>query len=128
MNIIYKKSSSEGALFYLIHNMINYEATTSGKVTLGAIHESGHQVDTLLGRQYGIYVSNYGTSFMSCNTDFQAIYKEEVGKSGYGYWGTGNSVEFFAESWRFYFEDPSRVKKNTPKTYEYITDLLKLIE
>lgn len=103
-------------------------ATKNSKVILAAIHESGHQVDTLLGKQYGTNAAGYRSSFMSCNADFQAIYAEEAGNSGYGYWGTSSSIEYFAESWRFYFEDPARVEKNTPGTYEYITGLLSLIQ
>lgn len=103
-------------------------ATTANKVRLAAIHESGHMVDMILGQDYGSLSPTYKSLFVSSNPDFEEVFKMESGKSGYGYWGLSNSNEYFAESFRYYFEDPQRVKENTPITYVYIDSLLKIIQ
>lgn len=103
-------------------------ATTVNKVKLAAIHEAGHMVDMILGQDYGALSPTYNGFFVSSNPDFGEVFKTESGKSGYGYWGLSNSNEYFAESFRYYFENPQRVKENTPITYAYIENLLKIVQ
>lgn len=120
----YYSSTGKIASIPIAHIM----ATTEGKVKLAAIHEIGHVIDVMLGQTGGTPSPTYGTFFMSSNPDFVEIFNAEVVKSGYGYWGVGNSNEYFAESFRYYFESPERLKKNTPRTYEYVSNILVLVQ
>lgn len=92
---------------------INVNGTTYEQTEMAVLHEAGHGLDLLLSDL------NIG-EFRSDCSEFREIYKRESGQSGYDPWCVPDHREYFAESFRWYFEDRDRVKQNTPMTYEYV--------
>ena len=124
-------TNGHAGTYHIGHGNMCINGATPGKIKLAAIHEQGHHIDYVLGKKYGVVVkSGYyeGYNFFSGSDEFVAIYNAEVGKSGYGSWATYAAAEYFAESFRYYFEDQQRVATNTPQTYAYLQKIMAMIQ
>ena len=108
----------------VVPSVINLNCQKSGQLEMSVIHEFGHAIDNLMGIYYGYSFDRDKGLYYNClsNCDeFQALYYEECPISGYGPWATYASWEYFAESFRFYFEDRSKVP---PKTCAFMSRIL----
>lgn len=76
------------------------------------IHEFGHAMDSLCGH-------------ISLKGEWIEIYNEEKSKSNLSNYFISDPREYFAETMQQYFTFKSVVRKNTPKSYKYIENLLK---
>ncbi len=99
---------------------IGINGSSVNKTSIAVVHEIGHWFDAILGAENGM------NNFYSSNAEFVGIYNEEIGNSGYPSYNSGSPEEFFAETFRYMYENPSRVQTNTPKAYSYILNLLSL--
>ena len=91
-------------------------AGSVGKVNMAVIHEIGHFVDDYVGRKTG--TGSYLA--MSHTAEFQQIYAEEVGRSGYPSWATDCVEDYFAEAFWKCCVSPTATQSNLPRTYEYV--------
>ena len=91
-------------------------AGSVGKVNIAMIHEVGHFVDDYVGIKTGTG-SYLG---MSHTAEFQQIYAEEVGRSGYPSWATDCVEDYFAEAFWKCCVSPGTTQSNLPRTYEYV--------
>ena len=57
---------------------------------------------------------------MSHTAEFQQIYAEEVGRSGYPSWATDCVEDYFAEAFWKCCVSPGTTQSNLPRTYEYV--------
>ena len=108
----------------VVPSVINLNCQKSGQLEMSVIHEFGHAIDNLVGIYYGYSYDRDKGLYYNClsNCDeFQALYYEECPTSGYGPWAIYASWEYFAESFRFYFEDRSKVP---PKTCAFMSRIL----
>lgn len=108
----------------VVPSVINLSCQKPGQLEMSVIHEFGHAIDNLMGVYYGYSFDRDKGLYYNCisNCDeFQALYYEECPTSGYGSWATYASWEYFAESFRFYFEDRSKVP---PKTCAFMSRIL----
>lgn len=108
----------------VVPSVINLSCQKKGQLEMAVIHEFGHAIDNLMGVYYG-YTYNIEKGLIynciSNSDEFQALYYEECPTSGYGSWATYASWEYFAESFRWYFENRSKVP---PKTCAYMSRIL----
>ena len=85
------------------------------------VHEIGHAIDNMLGK---------GTSFgfISYSNDFRTIFIEEssnfVEVNGNGKHAKSSPMEYFAEAFNQTILYPESCKKHSPKTYEYIMNII----
>ena len=88
-----------------------YVLNNEGYIASAVIHEFAHALDCL-------------NNYISFSDEWIAIYNEERAKSGYAEYFTNDSREFFAESVQQYYTYREMVRKNTPKCYEFIKNLM----
>lgn len=89
----------------------NYESYLSSAV----IHEFAHALDSLNG-------------YISFGDEWQTIYNEERVKSGLSEYFVSDPREYFAECIQQYYTYKDVVRKNAPKSYEFIKTLMKKYE
>lgn len=94
-----------------------YLEATSSKFKKTVIHELGHALD-------------YSLGFISGDTEFMEIYETEKDKFKVTMYipfdnqHKSNEKEYFADSLQEYVLNPSSLESHTPKTYNYIKNLL----
>lgn len=97
-----------------------YLEATSSKFKKTVIHELGHALD-------------YSLGFISGDTEFMEIYETEKDKFKVTMYipfdnqHKSNEKEYFADSLQEYVLNPSSLESHTPKTYNYIKNLLDTI-
>ena len=103
---------------------IGINCSSDSKIKMAAIHEVGHYVDERLGRIHGYAPNNlYEAMYFSEDPEFLRIYHEEASRSGFPEWNLQDEQEYFAESFRYLFEDPARLK-NIPQTRAFMEKTL----
>ena len=55
------------------------------------------------------------------------IYQAEATSSGLGKYAASSSSEYFAEAFKIYFQDPGRLQKDAPLTYQYVENICTLL-
>ncbi|MCR5501577.1 MAG: hypothetical protein K6F53_01060 [Lachnospiraceae bacterium] len=95
------------------------------KAGMAAIHEVGHAVDWLVGTACLTSVEFENNTYMSLGGDpeWQRIYEEEAPRSGFPDHNRTTALEYFAEVFRYVFEDPSRLEK-VPQSRAYVEAVL----
>lgn len=89
-----------------------YVLNNEGYIASAVIHEFAHALDFL-------------NDYISFSDEWIAIFNEERAQSGYAEYFISDSREFFAESVQQYYTYREMVRKNTPKCYEFIKNLMK---
>ena len=95
-----------------------YIEARSSAIKTSLIHEVGHALDSTKG-------------FISNKRSFKVVYKNEqdtfieVGNEESDY-GISSGSEYFAETFNQFVLYPEQQKTNTPKTYEYMENLVKI--
>ena len=89
-----------------------YVQNNEGYIASAVIHELGHALD---------YLNNY----ISFSDEWVTIFNEERKQSGYADYFINDSREYFAESVQQYYTYREMVRKNTPKSYEFLKNLMK---
>ncbi len=92
-----------------------YVSNNEGYIASAVIHELGHALD-------------YSNNYISFSDEWISIYNEERKQSGYAEYFINDSREYFAESVQQYYTYKEMVRKKTPKTYEFIKNLVKAYE
>lgn len=105
---------------------IAVNGSSPAKIQMAVIHEMGHHVDHTLGMDTGTWVPGQKWHYLSSNPSFLAIYKAEAKKSGFESWATDCPEDYFAEAFRFYFENPMRLN-DVPGTYVFIQNAINMI-
>ncbi len=82
------------------------------------VHEMGHFFDNELTRVTG------GGVRAAIRPVFAGIYAEEKNRIGDEYTAS-SSTEFFAESFRYYIENPALLQQKAPKTFAYVDSEVK---
>lgn len=100
--------------------IIGVNTSSVKKVKMATIHEIGHLVDHKAAVETGIFT--YDEFYSDCE-EFQNIYNEEAPKSGFPSYITSGRWDYFAEVFRYYFEDRSRLDK-LPKSKEFMRQFL----
>ncbi|MCR4990800.1 MAG: hypothetical protein K6A38_08060 [Lachnospiraceae bacterium] len=98
---------------------------TLSRTKMAAIHEVGHAVDFIIAEAYGYSTVFEDEVYMSMEGDpeWQRIFEEENELSGFPDYNRKCALEYFAEVFRYVFEDPSKLD-NVPQSKQYMTDLL----
>ena len=98
---------------------------TVARTQMAAIHEVGHAVDFIIGAAYGYSTVFETETYMSLEGDpqWRRIYEEENVLSGFPDYNRTCALEYFAEVFRYVFEDPSKLD-NVPQSRKYVQDVL----
>ncbi|MCR4787750.1 MAG: hypothetical protein K5888_04100, partial [Lachnospiraceae bacterium] len=98
---------------------------TVSRTKMAVVHEVGHAVDFIIGAAYGYSTEFENEPYMSMEGDpeWQKIFAEENEISGFPDYNRTCPLEYFAEVFRYVFEDPSKLD-NIPRSRDYVTDLL----
>ncbi len=91
------------------------------KAEMSSIHEVGHAVDFMLGYADRTYTTFQNNTYLSLEGDpeWKEIFEEEAALSGFPDYNRTVPLEYFAEVFRFVFEDPAKLK-NIPRSKEYV--------
>ena len=101
---------------------IHIDSSRTYNVAFATLHEIGHLADCILGEVSG----NMG-SYYSAVSGFSQIYQAEATSSGLGKYAASSSSEYFAEAFKIYFQDPGRLQKDAPLTYQYVENICTLL-
>ena len=101
---------------------IHIDSSSTYNVSFATLHEIGHLADCILGEVSG----NMG-SYYSAVSGFSQIYQAEATSSGLGKYAASSSSEYFAEAFKIYFQDPGRLQKDAPLTYQYVENICTLL-
>ncbi len=95
------------------------------RAKMAAIHEVGHAVDFIIGAAYGYSTTFENETYMSLEGDpvWQKIFAEENEIADFPDYNRTCPLEYFAEVFRYVFEDPSKLD-NIPKSRQYVIDTL----
>ena len=95
------------------------------RTEMAVIHEVGHAVDFIIGASYGYSTTFENETYMSMEGDpeWQKIFAEENEIADFPDYNRTCPLEYFAEVFRYVFEDPSKLD-NIPKSRQYVTSLL----
>ena len=98
---------------------------TVSRTKMAAIHEVGHAVDFIIGAAYGYSTTFENETYMSMEGDpeWQKIFAEENEIADFPDYNRTCPLEYFAEVFRYVFEDPSKLD-NIPKSRDYVISLL----
>lgn len=101
-----------------VERTINVNCSTDKKLRMAVNHEIGHYLDEMIGVKWDSYL------FSSEFPEFMEIYVAEAKNSGYPSWTIGDSVEFFAETYRYIVEGNQDMLKNVPRAYAYVRTVI----
>lgn len=104
-----------------------YKVTVNPKVSYSGVFRSSTKTielksaNAVVYHELGHFVS-YRTGRADSTSEFKKIYSGEKGKYNYSNkaYVTQSAGEYFAESFKNYTENPSKLKKERPKTYAYV--------
>ena len=106
--------------FDIKNRAINFTNTEYGVSRRVVAHEFGHFLDFLYDTGLGAHDSK----------EFKEIFNSEKNSfvvNGNKSYYISNRVEYFAQSFSEYICNPSRLQKNTPKTYNFVKKVLNSI-
>jgi len=104
---------------------IGINAKSDNSVAISTNHEIGHALDEIIGMMAGIShgtstYNPYPTMTISNSPEFQAIYAAECASAGYPIWNSQNTLEWFAETYRYVVEGNETMRQRAPQSYEWV--------
>lgn len=104
---------------------IGINAKSDDSVAISVNHEIGHALDEIIGMQAGFAQTSatynpYPTMTISNSPEFQAIYAAERPTAGYPSWNSQNTLEWFAETYRYVVEHNETMRQRAPRSYEWV--------
>lgn len=104
---------------------IGINASTQNRVAISVNHEIGHSLDEIIGMMAGMAQTTaahnpYPTMTISNSPEFQAIYEAECVSAGYPNWNNRNTLEWFAETYRYVVEGNEEMRQRAPQSYEWV--------
>ena len=99
-----------------------------GNLSHSVIHECGHHIDYVLGKQAGIKVTEgtyTGAYLYSHSNGFQAVFNLECASSGLlDSHPTKDPAEYFAQAFKLYIQEPAKLRNIAPATHAYMESLI----
>ena len=103
-------------------NTVNVSVTSNSRMEMAKTHELGHWFDEYFARKHNIKAKELDDGWWVGVSNFQAfeeIWKEEAALSGFPSYTTHNTSEYFAEVFRYVYEDPSKLE-SLPKSKAFV--------